>query len=499
LFRSFAHPKTLTFALLSVVATTLGCSRMPGEPDDLGVPWNANDIAIGRCVGTCSPDYGPEPITLEDCARAEAGLEFFPVPVWDWEPGGFGGSDPVNNPRYGADDAYSYQDGTTEFLMTNAVGTTNDFTGDGIGEPCTAEWHAYEGNEANCQAQYGMPVPAPVDRCGSTGAMHLRGGPFREWGGGLGIRLDGFAQAAAEGIGSECPAIPLENPDPSEPAFCPEYSSRIANAPGWEYYDTSLMMTTRYETFNETGYYLMQVDLREWEGISFWARRGPDSQPGFRVVLGDLNLDDDASFIETQAGIEPTCRRAKECDCRNHRTCTRWSAGYLIDELGQRREWNTGFYCAEPSLDLSPYSQMHPWNHEAYRCDVTACNYRYAAYPGSPDAPFWTSDRTEDRFQGTASCNTWTFDNDITRKGCFDPNGQKPPESADRCGDPWIAPVRLSSDWEFYQVPFTDLRQEGYGKEFPATKLSAITMVRFTWHVGWADFWIDDVRFYRKN
>jgi hypothetical protein len=24
-------------------------------------------------------------------------------------------------------------------------------------------------------------------------------------------------------------------------------------------------------------------------------------------------------------------------------------------------------------------------------------------------------------------------------------------------------------------------------------------MVRFTWHVGWADFWIDDVRFYRKN
>jgi hypothetical protein len=495
LFSSLADPKTLAVVVLGVVATSLGCSRMPGEPDELGTPWNAYDKSVGRCVGTCTPDYGPRPITMEDCARVEAGLEFFPVPVWDWDANGIGTAQ-----GYAADNAYSYQDGTTEFLMTNAEGITT------LGTPCTVEEHAKEPADAststtsmnfNCQAQY-TPTPAVIDRCGSTGAMHLRGGPFREWGGGLGIRLDNLAQAAALVIGSQCQSIPLENPDPSEPAFCPDYIPRVASAPGWEYFDTQTDMLARYP-MNVTNYYLMQVDLREWEGISFWARRGPDSQPGFRVVLGDLNLDDDASFIETQAGIEPTCRRAKECDCRNHRTCTRWSAGYLIDELGQRREWNTGFYCAEPSLDLSPYSQMHPWNHEAYRCDVTACNYRYAAYPGSPDAPFWTSDRTEDRFQGTASCNTWTFDNDITRKGCFDPNGQKPPESADRCGDPWIAPVRLSSDWEFYQVPFTDLRQEGYGKEFPATKLSAITMVRFTWHVGWADFWIDDVRFYRKN
>ena len=469
---------------------------MPGEPDELPAAWNAKDHAIGRCVGTCMPDYGPTPLTMQDCARAEEGLEFFPVPVWDWDTGGPGElcDDPqqTNCPAYNADSAYSYQDGTTEFLMTNDEKLTAP-RAPLQPEPCTVQGHAKEDSEVNCQSEYD-PVPAMIERCGSTtGVMHLRGGPFREWGGGLGIRLDNLARAAARVIGRSCPQIPPENPDASTPAFCPEYSAKVANAPGWEFVGAEIPYPMQHGS-----YYAMQVDLREWEGISFWARRGPDSQAGFRVVLGDLNLDDDASFLETQGGVEPTCRRAKECDCRNHRQCTYWDGGDVTDEFGVFRQWVGGFYCAEPSLDLSPYSQMHPWNHELYRCDVTACDYRYAAYPDSPDAPFWTSVRTDD-FKGTASCNSFTFKNDITRKGCFDPNGQEPPESSERCGDPWIAPVRLSTDWEFFRVPFSELRQEGYGMEFPATKLSAITMVRFTWHVGWADFWIDDVRFYRKK
>jgi hypothetical protein len=471
LFRSLADPKTLAFALLSVVATTLGCSRVPGEPEPLGTPWNADDIALGRCVQTCSPDYGPRSITLDECERVEEGLEFFPAPVWDWEDGGRG-------------DAYSYQDGTTEFLSTNTP-------------TCTVDVHAELGVETSCQSQY-TPLAAPVDRCGSTRALHLRGGPFREWGGGLGVRLDNLANDAAVAMGSTCPSIPPETPDPATPAFCPEYIERIATAPGSVYVkpatDTSEEVVTTFP-MNAGAYYLMQVDLREWEGISFWARRGPDSQAGIRMVLADLNMDDDASFLETQGGLEPTCRRAKECDCRNHRKCTLWPSGEA-----EGRQWIGGNYCAEPELDVSPFSSMHPWNHELYRCEESACDYRYAAYPNTPDAPFFTTERTADNYVGTASCNTHTFDNDITRKGCFDAvKGPVPPESADRCGDPWIAPVRLNGDWSFYKVPFSDFRQEGYGMEFPAIKLDAVTMVRFTWNVGWIDYWIDDVRFYRKK
>jgi hypothetical protein len=229
----------------------------------------------------------------------------------------------------------------------------------------------------------------------------------------------------------------------------------------------------------------MITDVRGWEGISFWARRGPDSQPGFRLAIQDRNLDDDISFQETSGGLVPHCRRAKECDCRNHRPCTPGPMG--------------GFFCWDPKLDLSPEATRHPWNHELYRCGVTQCDDPYPAYPNQPDPPFWTSER-QDNYVGTASCASFTFRNDITRLQCFDTtNGPTPTESVDKCGDPWITPVRLSSDWAFYKIPFTELRQEGYGKEFPVIDLSAITSVRFTWGVGWLDVWIDDVRIYRRK
>jgi hypothetical protein len=113
---------------------------------------------------------------------------------------------------------------------------------------------------------------------------------------------------------------------------------------------------------------------------------------------------------------------------------------------------------------------------------VTACDYRYAAYENEPDWPFITAERTDGFSRAaTATCNPYTFKNDITRDQCFDLNGEPPAEGPQRCGDPWFSPVRLSEDWQFFRVPFTELRQEGYGKEFPAIDLSAITMVRFTW------------------
>ena len=236
-------------------------------------------------------------------------------------------------------------------------------------------------------------------------------------------------------------------------------------------------------------YYLMQVDLREWEGITFWARRGPDSQPGFRVALGDRNTDDDASMLATAGGIEnPRCRRAKECDCRNHRPCTQDpnSADYFCWDPDARREPRT----------LSGIPGITSFIAAAFRRATTATR---------PTRLCRTlrSSRTENvdhRYVGTASCNTYTFKNDITRMGCFDAeNGPPPPESSERCGDPWFAPVRLSTDWQFFRVPFSELRQEGYGKEFPALDKSAVTMVRFTWSQGWVDYWIDDVRFYRES
>jgi hypothetical protein len=468
LFRSLAHPKTFAFVGTSVAATAivLGCGIRDGELE-LPVPWNEEDHSFGRCVGQCTPDYGPRPITTEECARVEMGLEFFPEPVWDWE-GQIGTPD---EPQ-----AYAYQDGTTEFLSTNTPTCTVETAADLV------LWPA----ESNCQAEY-TPTPALVDRCGSTRALHVRGGPFREWGGGLGKRLDNLARAAAENIGSSCGLtdIPPEDPDPSRPAFCPKLDPHVQNAPG-VVIDPATDDRFRFEQV-EPNYYAMRVDLREWDGISFWARRGPDSQPGFRIALGDRNIDDDPSMLETAGGIVPRCRRAKECGCKNHRPCNPGPDGEL--------------YCWDPTLDVHPNDHIHPWNHEPARCGYSQCNNPYAAYENVPDWPFLTpeTDLTAFRAAATASCNSFTFQNDITRDYCFDKNGPMPPEGFERCGDPWFSPVRLSENWQFFRVPFTELRQEGYGKEFPAIDLSAITMVRFTWTVGWVDYWIDDVRFYRRQ
>jgi hypothetical protein len=486
--RSLPDPKSLALILVGASAAIgwLGCSRMPGEPDPYPAAWNADDIALGRCVQTCSPDYGPQPITLEECNRQEEGLEFFPVAVWDWEPVPPPPPGMNRPPTYDPINAYAYQDNTTEFLATDNL-TLAD-------KPlCTVEEHAREPRDTNCMSSYshqrgtgGPALTSPIDRCGSTRALHVRGGPFREWGGGIGVRLDNLAVTAARKLRGSCTIPPPEEPDPSAPAFCPEFDPFVADAPG-VYLPPANGQPEGMQTFNAQNYYAMQVDLREWDGISFWARRGPDSQAGFRIGLGDRNLDDDASMLATAGGIaNPRCQRSKECDCRNHRPCNQGPDG--------------GFYCWDPKLDSHPDDQWNPWNHDPARCRDTQCNDPYAAYEAIPDLPFITADR-DDRYSviATATCNTYTFRNDITRDNCFDKNGSPPPEGFQKCGDPWFAPVRLSTDWGFYRIPFTELRQEGYGKEFPALERAAVTMVRVTWTVGWVDYWIDDVRFYRKK
>ena len=76
-------------------------------------------------------------------------------------------------------------------------------------------------------------------------AIHIQGGPFLSWGGGVGIGLKNF------------------------PARRRQRSAQPS----------------------------AMIDISGWEGISFWARRGPDSQAGFRVLVGDKYTDDDIAYL----------------------------------------------------------------------------------------------------------------------------------------------------------------------------------------------------------
>src|SRR5690606_17813665 len=39
-------------------------------------------------------------------------------------------------------------------------------------------------------------------------------------------------------------------------------------------------------------------DMSQWEGVSFWARRGVESQGGIRVAAGDKYTEEDLAYVD---------------------------------------------------------------------------------------------------------------------------------------------------------------------------------------------------------
>ena len=58
--------------------------------------------------------------------------------------------------------------------------------------------------------------------------------------------------------------------------------------------------------------------------------------------------------------------------------------------------------------------------------------------------------------------------------------------------------VTLTNDWEYYTVPFDEMRQSGFGKAAPFLDQQALTGMSFDFGTGEWDFWLDDVSFYRR-
>lgn len=448
---SKSRSSALAAGLLCAVFLAASACGDIGDPNYAG-PTGAvlNQVDLDNapfCVGSCAPDYGSQRI---DC-RAEDGLEFFPVDVLN-----------ANGPE--VTQFYAYNDNTADFMVAgpNGFNPRNIVTNDSS---------LMVGVATNYQ-----PAPVTVrDRCGPDGrpggmesVHHIRGGLFTEWGGGMGRRLLDFVSSAP------VPCPPGAPSGPNDPDYCPDADERIQSIGDAAIRDE---------------FYSMTADLRGWEGISFWARQGPDNTAGIRVYIGDRQLDEDISFLEYQGGLVPMCGRSRECGCRNHRPCT------LNDDA------DGGYSCWDPALDPSP-ATLRAQQGGAYvnpydLCGTTLCDLPNPAFPGIPDMQFFTPANADD--PGNSLCQLYKLTSDLETYYCFDENEPRslPPDGPEQCGDGWAKGVALSTDWQFYKVPFTELRQEGYGKEFAYLDLSKLTLVRFTWMQGWVDVWLDDVRFYR--
>jgi hypothetical protein len=148
--------------------------------------------------------------------------------------------------------------------------------------------------------------------------------------------------------------------------------------------------------------------------------------------------------------------------------------------------------CWDPEKDPD-LSQMNP--HQD--CGTYACDCPYEAF-STPEGQSSVL-RPDPAFNGRG-CNEFAFRGGIVDNYCYIPGQDPNPHEANYlCGDHWAAPVHLTTDWQFFKVPFTSLLQQGWAKEQHQFDLHAVSMVRFTWDKGYIDYFIDDVRFYREK
>lgn len=448
-----AQPRHSRVFLPAVALAAAACSNgMRPDINDSGIS-NICQKAIctpdtnegAECQHTCTPDPGPR---LVNCAVAEQSYEFGPV-LWTFEE--------PSTPGF-ARSMYSYTDNST-FIKT---------------------FRERDPALPNLVARTWQPPTAVLPRCSDqpndqNRAIHIQGGPFLAWGGGVGIGMKNF----------------------------PEVQGTL---------------TTMADVESEA-----MLDVSAWEGISFWARRGPDSQAGFRVLVGDKYTDDDIAYLMYR--IDPTmprhCERVRECGCLNHRTCvaihleknaagtptTPVLPGPCRPDERHLRDTEVMEFCGTPEVISGAESAGFS---TCNTCEQTKCDERWPAYPddhatstAAEDVDAGTLYGTDRQFYGKP-CSPYTMRNGIFGYWCFDPAAseereRRPAEQTEQCGDHWTRVVNLSNEWQFYRVPFSAMAQQGWAKRSAALDLKSVSVVRFTWDGGWVDFWIDDVRFYKTK
>jgi hypothetical protein len=410
-----------TWAALVAAGGLAGCTPRAGAVDAGPGPDNCIPDSGDR---VCHPDPGSKPV---NCADEEANLEFAPFKLADFE---------------GSSYLYSYTDGTAGVTPTGY-----------------------------------QPPPVVQSRCSGTDpqnhVLHITGGPFLGWGGGMGVAIEHLNQDA--GL-----CTTANQNSPNRPSYClpPTAESEVAYA---------------------------AMDVSQWDGVAVWARRGPDSQPLMRVLVGNKYTDDDIAFLMYSDNKPVYCRRYRICDCENRNTqCNLWSDATPGVATGG------GYYCGDPANDPPPGTILTNGSTATNTCNTTRCNDIYPAYQVQ-----------DPEFYGRP-CTPYASRSGIQVSMCWDPVGDPgdpgdpnanpprparaarapdppPPQPGDDCGDHWTFPISLTTDWKLYKIPFSEMYQQGFAKKWPFFDLTSVSVVRLTWDAGYIDYWVDDLRFYRTK
>lgn len=287
-------------------------------------------------------------------------------------------------------------------------------------------------------------------------ALHFKGGRFNRFGAGV-----DHALGLAPGM-----ACPLDD-DGSPSDLCapePEGDADVDSA--------GLPLTAFDEDGDPRPYAQPHVywDLSRYDGIAFWARRGPEGQPTLLVKVQDKYTSDDLAREN-----QKYCKRLRPCNlrCRNHEPCSPDDSGIFRCFDGEPEE-----YPGAGITDSGLEDLIYP------RCGESACTS-----PGTYTDPDFVD----------ATCEPYTFSsNHESGEYCVNP-GEEPAAPEERCGDGPGTTVQLTTDWQFYKVPFSELRQLGFAQESPRLDRKSIAMISFIFTVGWVDTYLDNVTFYLER
>jgi hypothetical protein len=369
-------------------------------------------------------------------------------------------------------------------------------------------------------------------RCGSQYALRLQGGPYSQWGGGVGtsyFRLKGgqIAQYCPPRVASIAPATELPQ-DECGFSVVPAYEQTVV---------PNTMVRQRVYMPSPYNRSIAGFDASQFDGIAFYARHAPGAQAGLQISIEDFNTSDQAALtaqIEQLTGElapneillggrAPACTRAKEC------------CGPTSLETGRRPRCNV--VNVEYGAQVSSYGFTDTTSMDfqsqrpvrEYRCYVAGTDrpppVRVAKV--EPPTPEWTAwddwaqdhplccptDFEDPQFgrspipemsepeERQKACVPYVVEGNFTNAGtqyCWNEGDPPiPPADANRCGDGFRKFVTLSTEWKLFQIPWSELRRSTMGKAPIDT--SSIWGIAFYWRQGMLDTYIDDFGFYKKR
>ena len=318
---------------------------------------------------------------------------------------------------------------------------------------------------------------------------HMRGAGFRYYGGNIAHILAGDNYVSGGGYDhTDCPKKADGTPsDLCHPAAATGATTDSAGFP---------LMPTKHDVLQgswQLGALHTYWDVSAYEGVSFWARRGPDSMGTLSVTMHDKYTSDDMNRQN-----ETFCRRIYAChsECQNYTGCheSLLDTDLVDDPANEAQQINPPkvMRCFDPAVGMPlPSAGMSGGigsTDDLLDAIYPRCGKKCTFRKTYPDADFEGKD-----------CRPYTFTSGESAEYCFNENDKPPPSREERCVDGFTSMLQLTGEWKFYTVPFSTMRQGGYGKIAPEFDLHSVYSLILQWGAGNVDFYIDNVSFYRTK